>query len=151
MPKRRSRGGDVDAWSIWDPYSAVSEDGSGARSISDGESARHVNHSFYLASRAFATEQGAAVEELIAALRETDAWADQNPTEVARMVSAETGIPEPTLVKVEERSAYGLEPITPAIVEEQQTLADLFHELELIPEPIVVPDAVLGQETASGQ
>lgn len=149
--KAAFEGGDVDAWSIWDPYTAVSEDDAGARSISNGESAKHVNRSFYLASRAFATEQGAAVEELIAALTETDAWADQNAAEVARLVSAETGIPEPTLLKVEERSAYGLEPVTPQIVEEQQALADLFHELGLIPERINVGDAVLGQETAGRQ
>ena len=143
-------GGDVAAWSIWDPYSAVSEDGVGARSISNGESAGHVNRSFYLASRTFATEHRAVLDRLIGILEETDAWADERPAEVAKMVAAETGIAEATLLKVEERSAYGLEPVTPAVVGEQQALADLFFTLDLIPEKIDVASATLpAPETAS--
>ena len=53
-------GGSVDAWAIWDPYAAVAEDTSNARSIADGKTANHTNRSYYLASRAFATDHADA-------------------------------------------------------------------------------------------
>ena len=54
-------GGSVDAWAIWDPYAAVAEETSNARSIADGTTANHTNRSFYLASRAFATDHAEAL------------------------------------------------------------------------------------------
>ena len=38
--------------------------------------------------------------------------------------------------------AYGVQPITPDIVEAQQKIADTFHKLGLLPKPITVRDAV---------
>ncbi len=37
---------------------------------------------------------------------------------------------------------YGVQPITPDIVEAQQKIADTFHKLGLLPKPITVRDAV---------
>jgi sulfonate transport system substrate-binding protein len=136
-------GGAVDAWAIWDPYAAVAEEASGARSIANGETVDHTNRSFYLASRALAKDHVEALDTLLATLEESDAWAATHPEEVARLVSEEVGIDEATLLKVEKRSAYGIEEITEAIVEEQQALADMFLELGLIPERIDVASATL--------
>ncbi|MFT4040444.1 MAG: aliphatic sulfonate ABC transporter substrate-binding protein [Thermomicrobiales bacterium] len=140
-------GGSVDAWAIWDPYAAVAEDTSGARSIADGTSADHTNRSFYLASRTFATEHAEALAGIISALETSDAWAAANPQEVATLVAGETGISEATQLKVEERSAYGIEPITAEIIAEQQALADKFLELGLIPEHVDIASAVLAVAT----
>lgn len=147
--KAAFEGGSVDAWSIWDPYYAAEEEATGARTIATNESVGTPDRGFYLASRSFAAEHGPALAVLQAALEETSAWANENPTEMAKLVSAETGIPEKTLLKVEERRVYGVEPINEEILADQQDLADLFHELALIPEPLVVADATLdGPETA---
>lgn len=140
-------GESVDAWAIWDPYAAVAEDTSNARSIADGTSADHTNRSFYLASRAFATDHAEALAGIIAALETSDAWAAANPEEVAKLVAGETGIDEATQLKVEQRSAYGIEPITPEIIAEQQALADKFLELGLIPEHVDIASAVLAVAT----
>jgi sulfonate transport system substrate-binding protein len=59
------------------------------------------------------------------------------------MVAAETGIDEATLLKVEKRSTYGIEPVTEEIVTEQQDLADMFLDLGLIPERVDVASATL--------
>jgi sulfonate transport system substrate-binding protein len=136
-------GGSVDAWAIWDPYAAVAEDGTGARSIANGETANHTNRSFYLAARPFATAHADVLQAILDTLVESDAWAADHPEDVARLVAAETGIAEPTLLKVEKRSAYGIEPITEAIVVEQQTLADMFLDLGLIPERVDVASATI--------
>lgn len=136
-------GGAIDAWAIWDPYAAVAEDTSNARSIADGTTANHTNRSFYLASRAFATEHAEALALIIAALETSDAWAGAHPEEVADLVAGETGIDVATQLKVEQRSAYGIEPITPEIVAEQQDLADMFFDLGLLPEQVDIASAVL--------
>lgn len=136
-------GGSIDAWAIWDPYAAVAEDTTGARSIANGETVDHTNRSFYLAARPFAVDGAEALNVLLDTLVSSDTWAAEHPEEVAALVAAETGIDEATLVKVEKRSAYGIEEVTAAIVEEQQALADMFLELGLIPERIDVASATL--------
>lgn len=147
--KAAFEGGSVDAWSIWDPYYAAEEEATGAKTIATNESVGTPDRGFYLASRSFAAEHEPALAVLRAALEETAAWANENPSEVAKLVSAETGIPEAMLLKVEERRVYGVEPISAEILADQQELADLFHALALIPEPLVVADATLdGPETA---
>lgn len=140
-------GGSVDAWAIWDPYAAVAEDTSNARSIADGSTANHTNRSFYLASRAFATDHAEALAGIISALETSDAWAGAHPEEVADLVASETGIDVATQLKVEKRSAYGIDPITPEIIAEQQDLADMFLELGLIPEKVDIASAVLAVAT----
>lgn len=136
-------GGAVDAWAIWDPYAAVAEATSNARSIANGETANHTNRSFYLAARPFATDRQNELRAILDTLMESDAWAAENPEEVAAMVAAETGIDETTLLKVEKRTAYGIEPVTEAIVAEQQALADMFLDLGLIPERVDVVSATI--------
>ncbi len=136
-------GGSVDAWAIWDPYAAVAEATSDARSIADGKSANHTNRSFYLASRPFATERADELKAILTTLVESDAWAAEHPEEVAAMVAAETGIDEATLLKVEKRSAYGIVPVTEEIVTEQQALADMFLGLGLLPERVDIASATL--------
>src|SRR5215213_2381381 len=136
-------GGSVDAWAIWDPYAAVAEDGTGARSIANGETANHTNRSFYLAARPFATDHADVLNAILDTLVTSDAWAADHPEDVAKLVAAETGIAESTLVRVEKRSAYGIEPVTEAIVAEQQTLADMFLDLGLIPERVNVATATI--------
>jgi sulfonate transport system substrate-binding protein len=137
-------GGAVDAWAIWDPYAAVAEETSNARSIANGETVHHTNRGFYLASRPFATEHADALAALLSALEKSDAWAAEHAEEVAKLVSGETGIDEAISLKVEKRSAYGIEPVTKSIVDEQQSLADMFLDLGLIPKRIDVASATLG-------
>jgi sulfonate transport system substrate-binding protein len=136
-------GGSVDAWAIWDPYAAVAEDSTGARSIANGETANHTNRSFYLAARPFATERADVLQAILDTLIESDAWAAAHPEDVARLVASETGIDEATLLKVEKRSAYGIEPVIEGIVTEQQALADMFLALGLIPDRVDVSSATL--------
>jgi sulfonate transport system substrate-binding protein len=137
-------GGSVDAWSIWDPYYAAEEDASGARSITDGEFAGQNNRTFYLASRSFATEHPDAIGALRAAIDAGESWSETHQQDVAKLVSSETGIAEPTLLKVEARSGFGLEPtLSDAVITEQQKLADLFFDVGVIPKKIAVVQATI--------
>ena len=147
--KAAYEGGSVDAWSIWDPYYAAEEAASGARTIANDETVGSPNRSFYLASRTFATEHARALETLAAALTETDEWAANHPEEVATLIASETGLDVAILRNVEERRVYGIEPLSPQIVADQQELADLFFEIGLIPEQIDVARATLLDQPAA--
>ncbi|MGX1203418.1 sulfonate transport system substrate-binding protein [Marinobacter sp. MBR-105] len=138
--------GDVDAWVIWDPYQADAEI-AGARSLRDGEGLVD-NHQIYLASRPFAERYPGIVNEVIDSLAELDAWAKDHPQEVVDILHKETGISKDSLRLAVDRYAYGATRITPRIGAAQQTIADVFYELNLIPREINI-DSVLWQSPAS--
>jgi len=54
------------------------------------------------------------------------------------------GIPAPVLKLALSRQSWGVKPLTPEVVAEQQKIADTFSALGLIPKPITVRDAVRG-------
>ena len=141
--KAAFNGGSVDAWTIWDPYYALEEGESGARTIATNGSVGFPNRGFYLADRGFATENAEALAAIIASLREAETWVDEHTDEVVETLSSETGLDVDVLRVVEERRVHGLEPVTTEVVEGQQQLADLFFSLGLIPTEVDVAAATL--------
>lgn len=141
--KAAFEGGNVGVWSIWDPYYAAAELATQPRAIATGETVGVSNRSFYLAARPFATDHADALAAVETALTESDAWAGTHPDEVAEMVAEQTGLDPAVTRNVESRRVYGLEPLTADIVAEQQDLADMFHDLGLIPDRIDIAAAVL--------
>ncbi len=147
--KAAFEGGSVDAWSIWDPYYAVEEVASDARTIATDGSVGSPNRAFYLASRTFATQSVEALGILEQALTESEQWSADHPQEVAELVSSETGLDVDTLLRAENRRSFGIEPITQEIVAAQQELADLFQEIGLIPESIDIASATLSTQSTA--
>ncbi len=133
--------GAVDAWVIWDPYQAAAEAGTGARTLADGTGLA-PNHQFYLSSRRFSTDHGAAVDAIVAAIGEVDTWAKDNTDAVARELAPSVGIPAPILAVALRRQSYGIRPLDDAVIAEQQRIADTFHTLGLIPKSLSIADAV---------
>jgi sulfonate transport system substrate-binding protein len=132
--------GSVDAWVIWEPYFAAIERQAGARILVDGTGLVD-NLQFYLASRRFAATSPELVHAVIDSLAHVDAWAKDHPREVARELAPLVGL-DPAIVEVAaRRSAYGVVPVTRQVLAAQQTIADTFTELKLIPKPIAVADA----------
>jgi sulfonate transport system substrate-binding protein len=141
--KAAFEGGSVDAWSIWDPYYAAEEAARPTRVIATDGSVGAANRSFYLASRAFATQHQDALAILEAALTASEAWAQDHPDEVVKLIAGETGLPADVLLAAEQRRTFGIEPITPQIVADQQKLADLFLDIGLIPKQLNIQSATL--------
>src|SRR3954466_1804077 len=133
--------GAVDAWVIWDPFQAAAEAATGARTIADG-TGLVANHQFYVAERAFADAHGNALDAVIAAIAEIDAWAKDTADAVAAQLGPAVGIPAPILAVALKRQTYGVKPLDPAVVAEQQRIADTLHGLGLLPKSVVIADAV---------
>ncbi|MBP1183966.1 aliphatic sulfonate ABC transporter substrate-binding protein [Methylobacterium sp. PvR107] len=133
--------GSIDAWTIWDPYFAIAEQGEGVRVLVRATDVTPQNN-FFLASRPFAERQGPALTAVIAALGEVAAWCMQNRGAVAELLSQGTGVPLAATRRAVDRTDYVIGPMTDRVVAEQQRVADRFHALKLIPKPIRIADAV---------
>lgn len=134
--------GSVDAWVIWDPFLAAAEKQLGARILADGKGLVS-NHQFFLASRPYAEKNTDVIKTVLEELVKVDEWGRQNLKETASILSAQIGL-EPAIVELAaSRYNYGVKPISEAVINEQQKIADVFASLKLIPKKINVRDAVL--------
>ncbi|WP_374446871.1 aliphatic sulfonate ABC transporter substrate-binding protein [Stella sp.] len=133
--------GEVDAWTVWDPYVAMAELDHGARPIAATETDRPGN-SFYLANRQFADRHGRLLAAILDELRRTYRWADRHRGRVATLISQITGVDPAAQERTIRRLRIELRPMDDAATAEQQKIADAFHALALIPRPIRVAEAV---------
>lgn len=133
--------GSVDAWAIWDPYYAAAEIDGRAQVLVTSRGLTG-NNTFYLASRALARRDD-LLRAVFAALTEADAWGRQHRKETAARYADYAGLGLATVHRfLERRYASPVAPLTPALVAEQQKVADAFARLGLIPKPIRVADIV---------
>ncbi|MEH2480715.1 sulfonate transport system substrate-binding protein [Nitrobacteraceae bacterium AZCC 2146] len=133
--------GSIDAWAIWDPYFAIGETKQAGRILVNASEITKTN-SFYIANRDFAKSHGAVLQQIIDVTATTAKWAEAHRDEVAKSLSAVTGIPLDIQTIAANRSSFAVGPITDDIVATQQGVADRFYKLGLIPKPVVVRDAV---------
>ena len=133
--------GSIDAWAIWDPYFAIGETKQNGRILVHASDITKTN-SFYIANGDFAKNHGALLQQIIDVTTTTAKWAETHRDEVAKSLSAVTGIPLDIQTVAANRSSFVVGPITDDIVVTQQGVADRFFKLGLIPKPVVVRDAV---------
>jgi sulfonate transport system substrate-binding protein len=135
-------GGSVDAWAIWDPYMTAAIDRSGARILQDAEGIAG-NREFFLADRRFAQ----AHPEILLAVRDASnrsaTWVTSKPEAVVHYLAPQLGMSEQVVSEVIRAQPWGFQPISDQVVSDQQTIADTFFELKLIPKTIHVADAVV--------
>jgi sulfonate transport system substrate-binding protein len=79
---------------------------------------------------------------VIEAVAEIDEWAKANTAAVAAELAPSVGIPEDVLAVALERQSYGVKAIDESVVKQQQSIADTFFNLGLIPEKISIADVV---------
>ena len=133
--------GAVDAWVIWDPFQAAAEVAIEARELRNGEGIV-PNHQFYLGAKTFVDNHSQAVDIVIEAVAEIDEWAKTNTAAAAAELAPSVGIPEDVLAIALERQSYGVKAIDESVVKQQQSIADTFFDLGLIPKKISIADVV---------
>jgi sulfonate transport system substrate-binding protein len=126
--------GQVDAWIIWDPYFALAEQ-PGVKVLADATGLAS-NREYILAAPDAVEKKADQVRDLLTKLDTTTEWGIANPDERARVLAPELKIDEGVAKRSLARSAKPLAPVTPAIGDELQAIADGFAALKLIPEPI---------------
>ncbi|KVC84385.1 sulfonate ABC transporter substrate-binding protein [Burkholderia ubonensis] len=130
----------VDAWVIWDPYLAAAERQLNARAIANGEGLVR-NTQYYLAARKYAAVQPQVLRALLDEVDAVDRWARDHVPDVAAQLSPLVGLDAPTLEVALKRAGYGVQPITDATLAYQQSIADAFSTLKLIPARVTVANA----------
>jgi sulfonate transport system substrate-binding protein len=133
--------GSIDAWAIWDPYFAIGETKQNGRVLVNASEIIKTN-SFYIANRDFAKSYGPVLQQIIDVTSSTAKWAEAHRDEVAKSLSAVTGVALDIQTVAANRSSFAVGPIADDIVATQQGVADRFFELGLIPKPVVVRDIV---------
>jgi sulfonate transport system substrate-binding protein len=133
--------GSVDAWSIWDPFFAVAQAAGEARVLATAKGLA-ANREFHLASKTLVDQRPDVVRAVLAEIDRIDLWARDHQPEAARVLSPAWGLPVGVAEVALKRRGYGVVPITPEIVADQQKIADTFTELRLIPTHLDVSAAV---------
>jgi len=138
----------IDAWAIWDPYLAAAQDaGYHYETLTTGKG--YVDgREFYFASRNFAERHPALVHAFIGQLEDVKGWAKAHRPVVNRFLSNETGIPlEAVALAESRRNRYDTQSMNTALVEAQQSLADRYFAIGLLPKKITVEAAVFTPQT----
>jgi sulfonate transport system substrate-binding protein len=133
--------GSIDAWAVWDPYFAIGEIRQNGRILVNASDMIRTN-SFYIANRDFAKSHGPVLRQVIDVTISTAKWAEAHRDDVAKSLSAITGIPLDIQIVAANRSSFAVGPITEDIVATEQGVADRFFKLGLIPKPVAVRDAL---------
>ncbi len=133
--------GSIDAWSIWDPYFAIGETKQNGRILVNANEITKTN-SFHIANRDFARNNASLLQQIIDVTASTTAWAEAHRDEVAKSLSAVTGIALDIQTIAASRSSFKVGPITEDIIATQQGVADRFFKLGLIPKQIAIREIV---------
>lgn len=133
--------GAVDAWSIWDPFFALAELNRNARALPLKAEASRQN-SYFLANKEFLGKHPGIVAAINEELAKATQWAGANRDKVAQLYAQASGVELAAQERAVKRTDFNFSPITPALIAEQQGVADRFHRVGLIPKPIKVSDIV---------
>ena len=124
--------GSVDAWVIWDPFYADAQLNLGARVLADGTGL--VDDSvFYVSNRLTVRKHGHLLHLVIDEIAKTDQWMQAHPADAAKQLSEATGLPLNIWQTSIGRHSYGIGPVDQKTIDAQQSIADTFFSLGLLP------------------
>ena len=133
--------GAVDAWVIWDPFLAAAERQIDAHQLADGTGLVN-SYSFYLAQTDYAQANPHVIHELFANTQDAAKFVQADVPRAAALVAPLQGLDVAVVETSLKRYRYGVVPLTPAVVAEQQKVADTFYDLKLIPKAVRIADAL---------
>ena len=127
--------GAVDAWIIWDPFLASAQKTLDAQLLVDASGVVN-NRGYYFTSRDYATHNSDVLRIAIEEVNTIDTWISKNKPAAAAELSQILGLEKSITESYLARAAYGTAPVNQSILQEQQSIADTFYELKLIPKKL---------------
>lgn len=134
--------GNIDAWVVWDPFTASAEVNSGATELVNGDGLTS-DRDFFLANAAFAKNHNKVIEQIMTKVKNSSKWANENHDKLIALLSPLLKIDEASLKLAVNRRVYGVDDLTPQLMKEQQAIADLFFKQGIIPKQVIVKDTML--------
>jgi sulfonate transport system substrate-binding protein len=146
------RGGNIDAWVIWDPFLAAEQRDAHVRVIADGSGSLAQYNRFYTATTAFADKHPDVLRVVFDELNRTGKWVKAHPQEAAQILSPLWGnIPSPTVELANTRRSYDIVPVRSDRLGDQQRIADTYYAARMIPKPLKASDIRIWTPSASPQ
>ncbi|OLF18434.1 ABC transporter substrate-binding protein [Actinophytocola xanthii] len=126
--------GQVDAWAVWDPYSAQAELEADARVLADGTGTAN-GYTFIVAGTDALADAGrnAAILDYVTRHARAELWADAHREQWARSWAAETGLAVEVASRAVERGPDVPVPLDDEVVGSEQDLADAFTDDGVLP------------------
>ncbi|GLY48488.1 ABC transporter substrate-binding protein [Lentzea sp. NBRC 102530] len=126
--------GKVDAWAVWDPYTAQAQQEAKARVLTTGEG-KSNGYGFQVAGRKALDDKGKnpAIKEYLIRYYKAQKWADTHREEWAKAWAAETGLKYEVALAAVNRNGDQNVKIDDTLLKSQQELADAFTEDKTLP------------------
>lgn len=137
--------GSIDAWAIWDPFYAATQQHERVRVLIDGRDGLADYARYYLASTPYAENNPKVVNQVFDALRTAGLWAKQNPDDAASLLAPVWGLDKTIIVAANKRRSYDVRSVSLENLDRQQQIADVFLVNKLLPRRIVTRDATIWQ------
>ncbi|WP_427162672.1 aliphatic sulfonate ABC transporter substrate-binding protein [Aliinostoc sp. HNIBRCY26] len=135
--------GKIPVWVSGDPHYAIAEEMGRIRVLRDAVGL-DTPGGYYVADRTFAQENPGVLKIVIEELHALDKWAEANRDEVKKLMITEQKLKPDVADKVMSRRTFaGRRGLSPALIAEQQRVADLFFETGVIPKKIDINEALL--------
>jgi sulfonate transport system substrate-binding protein len=138
--------GKVDGWFIWEPFVTRNEQKKVGRVLIDGGNGLKDTNNFLSTNRKFYQENPQVIKIFLEELQKTQVWSKNHPKEIAQLLTSATQLDAPTLEKMHSKYDFALVPITDAVINKQQEVADKWFSLGLIPKKVNVRDGFLTPE-----
>ncbi|MGH3645082.1 MAG: ABC transporter substrate-binding protein [Mycobacterium sp.] len=131
--------GKVDAWSIWNPPSAIAVKG-GARIVAKGLPPIDQVNNYYVATDKSLNDPArrAALADVLTRVARIFNWAQQHPDEYAKAIVKETGIPLDDAKATVDAYPFKVTQVLPEDIKAEQDLSDAFLEAGEIKKPVDV-------------
>ncbi|MGZ4442546.1 MAG: ABC transporter substrate-binding protein [Nocardioidaceae bacterium] len=126
--------GHVDAWAIWDPYTAQAQVQDHARILASG--AGLVNGMTFEAANPDALKDkatAAALQDYLQRIVKAQVWSNTHRAKWAKVWASETGLPDAVTRKAVDRRVAHPVPISPSVVDSEQKMADAFVKAKVLP------------------
>ncbi|MBK0064305.1 MULTISPECIES: aliphatic sulfonate ABC transporter substrate-binding protein [unclassified Acinetobacter] len=135
--------GAVDAWAIWEPYLSTTELKGHAKSLIDG-TAFPTTYSFYIGNPKFIQQHPDATQKVLNGLNKADQWFVKHQDEGLSIYAQSTGLDTQVAKAVLDKrhKPSPVQPLTPEVTKAQQSIADLFQQVQLIPKGIQVNQTI---------
>ncbi len=131
----------VDAWVIWDPFTAAAEKQAQARVVADGTGGVAHNFQFYLGARNFVQKHPQVIHAVFEDAVEKGKWIKAHLQQAAELIAPLQGLPVDVVALSLQRYEFKVQPLTESVLTEQQKIADTFFQLKLIPKAVNVKEA----------
>jgi sulfonate transport system substrate-binding protein len=121
--------GKVDAWSIWNPPSAIAVK-DGARIIAKGLPPIDQVNNYYVATEKSLNDPGrrAALADVLTRVAKIFTWAQQHPDEYAKAIAKETGVSLDDARTTVDAYPFTVTAVQPDDIKAEQALSDAFFE-----------------------